>query len=80
MHCPSVVPVRISGRALIVSDNHTRHSTHTEKNYLPTRRDIKRFQGSRADGDEGSSSVQYVCQEGHEESGNPLGRPALLCR
>ena len=29
------------------------------------------WQGSRADGDEGSSSVQFVNQEGREELGNP---------
>ena len=49
-------------------------NTNAESNYLPTRRDNKRLPGSRADGDEGSSSVQLVNQEGHEEMGNPKGK------
>ena len=31
MHCPSVVPARASGQALIVSDNPSRHSTHMQR-------------------------------------------------
>ena len=37
-----------------------------------------RLLGSRTDGDEGSSSVQLVNQEGREESGNPTGNATLF--